>query len=238
MRRVLITGGSRGIGAACTERFCAAGDRVWFLYRSNHAAARQVALKTGAVPVPCDVASREQTESAIGKILAECGGIDVLVNNAGISQFKLFQDITEDEWDRMMQVHLGGAFRCIQGVLPGMIARKQGRIINIASMWGQVGAACETHYSAAKAGLIGLTKALAQEVGPSGIRVNCVSPGVIETDMNASLTPDGIEALKEQTPLCRLGTAAEVAEAVFWLSSDASSFLTGQILAPNGGFVI
>lgn len=237
-RTVVVTGGSRGIGAACVRVFAAAGDRVFFLYRASEEAAAALATETGAVALRCDVADRPLVHSAFSDILSQCGTVDVLINNAGISEFSLFQDISEEQWDRMLQVNLGGAFRCSQEVLPGMIARKQGCILNVSSMWGQVGASCEVHYSAAKAGLIGLTKALAKEVGPSGIRVNCVAPGVIDTEMNGALSAETLAALSEETPLGRIGTPEEVAKILRWLASEEASFLTGQVIAPNGGLII
>ncbi|MBQ1965455.1 MAG: 3-oxoacyl-ACP reductase FabG [Clostridia bacterium] len=233
MKTVLITGGSRGIGAACVRRFVAAGDTVYFLYRSNDAAAEQLSAQTGAVAVKCDVSDKTAVATAF-KTLPK---VDVLVNNAGIAGFSLFQDLTEEQWETMMQIHLGGTFRCSKAVLPGMIAQKSGCIINISSMWGQVGASCEVAYSAAKAGVIGLTKALAKEVGPSGIRVNCVAPGVIDTDMNAALTQEALAELAEETPLNRIGTADEVANVVYWLTTPDAGFITGQVISPNGGLV-
>ncbi|MBQ5743389.1 MAG: 3-oxoacyl-ACP reductase FabG [Clostridia bacterium] len=233
MRTVLITGGSRGIGAACVRRFVAAGDTVYFLYRSNDAAAEQLSAQTGAVAVKCDVSDK----TAVANAFETLPNFDVLVNNAGIAGFSLFQDLTEEQWETMMQTHLGGTFRCSKAVLPGMIAQKSGCIINISSMWGQVGASCEVAYSAAKAGVIGLTKALAKEVGPSGIRVNCVAPGVIDTDMNAALTQEALAELAEETPLNRIGTADEVANVVYWLTTPDAGFITGQVISPNGGLV-
>ena len=235
MRTVLITGGSRGIGAACVEKFAAAGDRVLFLYRQNDEAAQALCKRTGAVAFRCDVGDKDAVKVFFENLSEP---VDVLVNNAGIAQFSLFQDLSEEEWSRLLDVNLGGAFRCTKGVLSSMISRQRGCIVNISSMWGQVGASCEVAYSAAKAGLIGLTKALAKEVGPSGIRVNCVAPGVIATDMNASHSPETMAALADETPLCRIGTPEDVAEAVFWLASDGASFLTGQVIAPNGGLII
>lgn len=234
MRTVLITGGSRGIGAACVRTFAAAGDRVYFLYRASHDAAAQLAEQTGAIALNCDVSCKEQ----VAKVLSTLPEVDVLVNNAGIAGFSLFQDLSEEAWETMIQTHLGGTFRCTKAVLPGMISRKKGCILNVSSMWGQVGASCEVHYSAAKAGMIGLTKALAKEVGPSGVRVNCVAPGVVDTEMNAALSSEALQALAEETPLGRVGSAQEIADVIFWLASDAASFLTGQVIAPNGGLIV
>ncbi len=233
MKTVLITGGSRGIGAACVRRFAAAGDTVYFLYRFNEQAAQKLSAETGAIGVKCDVSDKV----AVAKAFETLPGFDVLVNNAGIAGFSLFQDLSEEAWEEMMQTHLGGTYRCSKAVLPYMISQKAGCIINLSSMWGQVGASCEVAYSAAKAGIIGLTKALSKEVGPSGIRVNCVAPGVIDTEMNAALPQEALDELADETPLNRIGTAEEVADIVYWLSSEQSSFVTGQVIAPNGGFV-
>ena len=164
------------------------------------------------------------------------GHIDALVNNAGIAQQKLLTDITDEDWRRMLDVNLSGAFYVTRAVLPGMISRKRGSIVNVSSIWGQVGASCEVHYSAAKAGLIGLTRALAKEVGPSGVTVNCVCPGVIQTDMLGGFTSGDLAALAEETPLGRLGTPREVAAAIVWLCQEDAAFVTGQVLGVGGGF--
>lgn len=234
----LVTGGSRGIGAAIVRNFRAAGWPTCFLYASSHNAADTLAKETGALAFSADVSNREQTVRAIRKAEEAFGRIDVLVNNAGISSFCLFQDVTEEAWQQMLNVNLSGAYRCIQAVLPGMISRKQGKIINISSVWGITGASCEVAYSAAKAGLIGLTKALAKELGPSGITVNCVAPGVIDTEMNYALSEQARAELCQETPLRRMGTAKEVAQAVFFLAGETGNFWTGQVLSPNGGFLI
>lgn len=205
--------------------------------------AEALAEELAALGVPvkvyvCDVAQREQVQAMTAAFLREFGRIDVLVCNAGIARQELFTDITEASWREVMGVDLDGVFYCAQAVLPDMLHRKAGKIITLSSMWGQVGASCEVAYSTAKAGVIGLTKALAKELGPSGITVNCVAPGVIDTEMNGNLSQDIKDELAEETPLERLGTPEDVAQAVWFLASSAGDFFTGQVLAPNGGFLI
>lgn len=236
MRTALITGGSRGIGAAAVHAFACAGFRAAFFYRMDETAAQAVARETGAVAIRCDVSDPDCVRRACREAERELGHIDALVNNAGIAQQKLLTDITDDDWRRMLDVNLSAAFYVIRSVLPGMISRKSGSIVNVSSIWGQVGASCEVHYSAAKAGLIGLTRALAKEVGPSGVTVNCVCPGVIQTDMLGGFTPDDLTALAEETPLGRLGTPQEVAAAILWLCQGDAVFVTGQVIGVGGGF--
>ena len=236
---VLISGGDRGIGAAAARAFYAAGYRVAVLYHSNaEAAAALEAELPGITAVQCDVASRASCELAFRAAEQALGRVDVLVSNAGIAQQKLFTDITPEEWQHMLDVNLTGAFHLCQLALPGMIRRKAGRILTVSSMWGQTGGSCEVHYSAAKAGLIGLTKALAKEEGPSGITVNCVAPGVIETDMMAAFTAEDKAALAEETPVGRLGTADEVAKLLVFLAGEDAGYITGQVFGVNGGLVI
>ena len=236
--KVLITGGSRGIGAACVRAFCERGDRVAFFYRTHRDAAEALAKETGACAICADVSDPQATDAAVAEAVTWLEGVDVLVNNAGIAQFKLFTEITDADWSRMLGTDLGGAFYVSRAVACHMIAQHTGRIVNIGSMWGKVGASCEVHYSAAKAGLRGMTMALAKELGPSGITVNCVEPGVIDTEMNAALDDDARRELADSTPLCRIGEAREVAEAVCFLASDRASFITGQVLGVDGGFAI
>ena len=240
---VLITGASRGIGGAAARLFAEQGWDVALGYQTKKAeaealAAQLAALGVRAMAVGADVADAAQVNAMFAAVEGQLGPVDVLVNNAGIAQIGLFTDLTEEQWDRVMDVNCKGVYLCCRRALPAMIAAHRGSIINLSSMWGQVGASCEVAYSAAKAAVIGLTKALAKEVGPSGIRVNCVAPGVIATDMNAALTAEDIAALAEETPLCRIGTAEEAAQAILWLADEKSAFVTGQVLAPNGGIVV
>ncbi len=244
MRRVvLISGGSRGIGAACVRAFAEAGDSVVFLYRSSRDKADALTQELRAAghdvsAFQCDVSDGKQVANTIAEILRTYHRIDVLVNCAGIAHIGLFTDMTENEWDNLFAVNVRSAFSVTKRALPGMISQQSGVIVNVSSMWGEVGASCEVAYSATKAALIGLTKALAKEVGPSGVRVNCVTPGVIDTDMNASLTEDDRAALSDETPLCRIGQAAEVAKTILFLCSEDASFITGQIVGVSGGLVI
>ena len=239
-RIALITGGSRGIGAAAVRAFAAAGWRVAFCWHSNRQAAEALAAEfpRQVLAVQTDVADRVQVQAMFERVQAEFGAPDTLVCNAGIAQQKLFTDITEQEWHTMLDTHLTGAFHCCQAALPEMIRRRFGRIIMVSSMWGQTGGSCEVHYSAAKAGLIGLTKALAKEEGPSGITVNCVAPGVIETDMMAGFTAQDKAELAEETPVGRLGTPQEVAGLLLYLAGEDTGYITGQVIGQNGGLVI
>lgn len=238
MKTALVTGGSCGIGAAVCRRLAEDGFRVVVHFNRNkekaEALARELTEKTSLphLALPAELAERAQVEELFRLV----GPVDVLVNNAGIAQQKLFTDITEDDWRRMFAVDVDGVFRCCQCALPHMIHEKSGCIINIASIWGEIGASCEVHYSAAKAAVIGLTKALAKELGPSHIRVNCVSPGVIDTEMNAMFDKETMRDLCESTPLGRIGSPEDIAAAVSFLASDAASFITGQTLSVNGLF--
>ncbi len=238
MSKVLIIGGSRGIGAEAVRQFRAAGHEVVFTYHRSELDADALRQETGAVPVRCDVKYSDSVRIAVEKAVSVLGQIDVLICNAAIADFNLIHEIEESRWEEIIDTDLNGVFYCIRYVLPSMISRKDGCIITVGSMWGQVGASCEVAYSAAKAGVIGLTKALAKEAGPSGIRVNCVSPGMIDTEMNASVDVTAVEAIKDETPLCRTGDPAEVAKTMLFLASDDASFITGQVIAVNGGLVI
>lgn len=237
-KTALITGGSRGIGAAVALKLAEEGFITVINYMSSKSAAEKIAEKTGGFAICADVSDICQVRDMIDTINDRTGGVDVLVNNAGISVSGLFSDITTEQEQKIWSVNVGGVFNCTKAVLPYMINKKYGKIINISSMWGQIGASCEVHYSASKAAVIGFTKALAKELGPSGINVNCIAPGVIMTDMNAVHSAETLEMLKEETPLERLGAPEDIAEAAVFLASDKSSFITGQILGINGGFVI
>lgn len=242
---VLITGGSRGIGAASVLAFAKAGYRVAFTWHSSDDAARRV-VETVQQTVPgstvlairADAADSAQVRDAVAQTARELGGPQVLVCNAGIAQQKLFTDLTDEDWRRMMSVDLDGVFYACRAALPGMIREKYGRVLCVSSMWGQTGGSCEVHYSAAKAGVIGLCRALAKEEGPSGITVNCVAPGVIDTDMMASFTEEDRAALAEETPVGRLGTAEEIARTLVFLASPDAGYITGQVIGQNGGLVI
>ena len=228
----IITGGSRGIGAEAVRFFSAQGHRVRFLYEKNHAAAMAVSWETGAEAVCCDVADKD----AVTEALRDFGPADVLINNAGIAHYGLISQIGKAQWDRMFAVNVHGMYHCIDAVLPGMLQNQSGCIINVSSMWGQVGASCEVCYSATKGAVIALTKALAKELGPSHIRVNCVAPGVVLTDMCANVAPETMEWLREETPLERHGLPADMVQAMDYLVR--ACFVTGQVLAVNGGMII
>lgn len=238
-RRVIwITGGSSGIGKAAVRKFAGAGDRVAFTFLHSEAAARALENETGAFAIRADVSDSVQVNRARDAILSRFGRIDVLVCAAGVAGKGLLMDQTDEAYDRIMNTNLFGTFAAIRAVLPCMIERRGGSIVTVSSMWGETGGACEALYSASKAGIIGLTRAVAKEVGSAGIRVNCISPGVIDTPMNADLSPEDVDSLVEETPLGRIGMAEEVAEAICFLAGEGAGFITGQVLPVNGGIVI
>ncbi len=242
-KTVLITGASRGIGRATAELFARNNYNVIINYLKSEKEAFEVeSLLTvqgySALAYQADVTKVDQVAKMIRNCTTHFGAIDVLINNAGISQYKLFTDLREAEWDAMMDVHLKGMYHCCQGVLGDMLHNHKGKIINISSIWGMVGASCEVHYSTAKAGMIGFTKALAKELGPSGIQVNCIAPGIIETDMLCSLDEGERDQLKQETPLLKFGKPEDIAHLALYLSAAESDFITGQVISPNGGFVI
>ena len=231
MSNVIITGGSRGIGAAAVERFARRGDRVWFLYEKNHEAAAAVAARTGATPICCDVSDGKAVKAALSGIDA-----DLLICNAGIVHYGLLSMMEEEAWDRIFDVNVKGIYTCVNAVMPAFLKKQRGCVITVSSMWGQVGASCEAAYSATKGAVIALTKALAKELGPSGVRVNCVAPGVILTDMCASVDPEILAGMAEENCVGRNGTPEDVAKAMEYLAD--ADFVTGQVLAVNGGYVM
>ena len=232
MANVVITGGSRGIGAAAVALFAQRGDTVTFLYEKNHAAAQAVAEKTGAKAICCDVAD----EAAVAAAFRQIGDVDILICNAGIVHYGLMSQMTGQQWDRIFDVNVKGIFHCVNAAMPAFLRKHRGNIITVSSMWGQVGASCEAAYSATKGAVIALTKALAQELGPSGIRVNCVAPGVILTDMCASVDPEILEGMAQENPIGRNGTPEDVAKAMEYLAN--AEFITGHVLSVNGGYII
>lgn len=239
----LITGGTGGIGEACVRIFATRGWSVLFLTssQSEKAAALTAELRASGSSVDwrqCDLRDPSQVKSAVQDLMTTWHHVDLLINNAGVSFTGLLTDMTDEDWDNVFDVNVRSAFLLSRELLPDMISRQHGNIINISSMWGEVGASCEVAYSASKAALIGFTKALAKEVGPSGVRVNCITPGVIDTRMNAHLSEADLEDLRDSTPLGRIGTPEDVAKAALFLAENDSSFITGQILGVNGGFVI
>ena len=232
MANVLITGGSRGIGAATVRRFAEAGHNVWFLYEKEHEAAQAVAAQTGATAICADVSSGEAVQAAF----RQCPDVDILVCNAGISIPGLLSMLPESDWDRLFDVNVKGMYHCINAAMPAFLRKQSGSVVTVSSMWGVTGGSCEAAYSATKGAVIALSKALAKELGPSGIRVNCVAPGVILTDMCADLDPEILEELRQESPIGKNGTPEDVAAAIEYLAT--APFVTGQVLGVNGGFVI
>jgi 3-oxoacyl-[acyl-carrier protein] reductase len=239
----LITGASRGIGAATAKAFANEDYAVTLLYRKNAFLADQIVAEIRragheAIALRVDMKDYQAVRAVANQAMLEFGAVDVLVSNAGISKFALFSDITPESFKEMLDTHIGGLYNITHAVLPGMISRKTGSIVTVSSVWGLTGASCEVAYSTAKAGIVGFTKSLAKEVGPSGIRVNCVAPGLIDTEMNESLSVKEIQMLCDETPLGRMGTSEEIAQSILFLASDKAQFITGQVLSPNGGLLI
>ena len=238
MKNVLITGGSRGIGRACVEKFAREGYTVSFIYNNSDSVAAELSALTGAHAIKADISNPNQASRAVSDALSSMGSIDILINNAGISLIKLFTDTTDDDYYNIMNTNFGGTFFVTREAAKSMISRHCGRIINIGSMWGKVGASCEVVYSASKSAIEGFTKALAKELGPSGIVVNCVEPGVINTEMNAKLDEVTIAELKNETPVGKIGDVNDLAEFIYLVATEKSGFLTGQIIGFDGGFAI
>ena len=232
MKHVVITGGSRGIGAAAVELFAEKGYRVTFLYEKNHTAAEAVAEKTGATAICCDVSDSQAVKTAFEKI----GDVDILICNAGICWSGLLSTMPENDWNRIFDVNVKGIYNCVNAAMPAFLQKQAGSIITVSSMWGQVGASCEVAYSATKGAVIAMTQALAKELGPCGVRVNCIAPGVILTDMCAGIDPEILEEMAADSPVGRNGTPMDVAKAMEYLAT--AEFVTGQVLAVNGGYVI
>ncbi len=243
---VLVTGASRGIGRETARLFAENGYNVVINYNRSAGQALSLAKElTGkgfsALPVKADVTDPGQVEAMFRQAEKSFGAVDILVNNAGISVWGPINDLSPEEWDELFAVNVRSVFLCCKAALPGMLGKDcaiKGRIVNISSIWGIAGASCEAAYSASKAAVIGFTKALAKELGPSGITVNCVAPGVVLSDMTRTLGKEALEDLKEQTPLQALGTPRDIAETVYFLASEKANFVTGQVISPNGGFVI
>ena len=242
-KTAIITGASKGIGRQMAKAFAENGYNLLINYNNSKKEAEELCQQLNskgiiAYAYRADVSDRKQVDSMVEFCIKTFRNIDLLINNAGVAQSILFTDITQDDWKRMIDINLTGVFNCTQSVVKYMISEKKGKIINISSIWGMVGGSCEVHYSTVKAGIIGFTKALAKELGPSNIQVNSIAPGVIQTDMLKGLNDKDLEELKYDTPLMRLGTADDIAECALFLASDKADFITGQVISPNGGFVI
>ena len=242
-KTVLITGASRGIGRATAIQFAKRGYNVSINYNNSHDEAQalmKLMIKEGysCAAFKADISQKEQAQNLVLQTIDHFGSLDIVINNAGIAQSKLFMDITEQDWDNMFDVNVKGIYFILQSALPYMVSNKSGKIINVSSIWGICGASCETHYSASKSAVIGLTKALAKELGPSNITVNCVCPGVIKTDMLNEYSHNDLKDLADRTPLNRLGTPEDVAKVINFLASNDADFITGQVLNIDGGFII
>ncbi|MEG1448444.1 MAG: glucose 1-dehydrogenase [Oscillospiraceae bacterium] len=242
-KTVLITGSSRGIGAAAARLFAKEGYNVVINYNSSSEKALSLAhelskTNKNVIAIKANISVQQEVKEMFVTIKKTFGNVDILVNNAGISKTGVITDFSEDDWDNMFGVNVKGAFFCINEAIPMMLSVGKGKIINISSMWGVSGASCEVCYSSTKAAIIGLTKALAKELGPSNINVNCIAPGVIQTEMNKALSEEDMNILKDETPLMRLGTPEDVAKGILFLSQYASDFITGQVLGIDGGFIV
>lgn len=238
MRTALVTGGARGIGREISKTLAARGERVLIHYNKSEAEAKQLAQELGTVALCADISQPEQVVSMAKKIEDEFGGVDILVNNAGIAMQKMLCDTTLEDWDRIFGVNMRGAFVLTRELIGGMVRRRYGRIVNVSSIWGETGASCEVAYSASKAALIGFTKALAKELSLSGICVNCIAPGVIDTDMNENIEPEIMALLAQDIPLGRIGRADEAAACAAFLCSEQARYITGQVISVNGGMYI
>lgn len=239
MKTVLVTGGSRGIGKAIVEKFAKENYNVILNYNNSELAALEISKRYNNIEIyKADVSNKQEVKAMINFAETKFDKIDILINNAGISSTKLLQDISLEEWNKLFEVNVTGTFIVTKEVLPKMISEKSGKIINISSVWGMVGASMEVAYSASKAAIIGFTKALAKEVGPSNITVNAVAPGIVMTDMVSNLSVDEFEQIREEIPLGRIGSTEDIADTVFYLSSEAASYITGQVISPNGGWII
>ena len=236
MKSVLVSGGANGIGACCVEEFCKAGYRTAFIYKTDDASAEALSQKCGAYKIKADISSPKEAKRAFSEAVEYLSSVDVLVNNVGVSYVGLLTDMSDSEWRRVIDTNLSSAFYLSRAAVPEMVKRQEGRVINIGSVWGRCGASCEVAYSASKAALRGFSMALAKELGPSNITVNCVEPGVIDTRMNSHFTKEDLDALVDETPMCRLGTPEDVAHLVTFLASDKASFITGQCIGVDGGF--
>lgn len=242
-KTVVITGASHGIGYQTALEFAKLGFNIVIGYNKSQESALKLLEKLRnlnclSIAIKADLEHKEQAVNLIEKSISEFGNIDILINNAGISEQKLFSDITYEDWRKMFSVNMDGCFVCTQTAIKYMLNKHKGKIINVSSMWGITGASCEVHYSASKAAIIGFTKALAKEVGPSGIQVNCVAPGLIDTNMNHNLDKTTIDNLINDTPLCKIGSTKDVAKTILFLASEDADFITGQVISPNGGFLI